>query len=121
MFTHQLVDATARAGVAAAVIGLGLLGTAGIAGATTVPAVPMTPASLPSPDPPPSGGDPNWEGLAQDCHDGSMRSCDSLTDQTAYSDAPVYNNYGFTCGGRVVAPPDMTSWSRCADQFPDTP
>jgi hypothetical protein len=49
-----------------------------------------------------------------------MRACDRLADQTAAVDAPVYHDYGFSCGGRVNY--DSTSaedeYVGCVDQYP---
>ena len=88
-------------------------------------AVTMSPVAnaIPAPDPPPVGGDPDWEAMAQDCYDGSMRSCDRLADQTAVVDAPIYHDYGFSCGGRVKY--DSTDaedeYGLCVDQYPESP
>jgi hypothetical protein len=84
---------------------------------------PVAPAgpSLPAPSPAPSGGDPGWQNLALKCQHGSMRACDSLADQTRYANAPHYYQYGFTCGGRVVAPTASNSYVYCIDQFPKFP
>src|ERR1700755_3119694 len=57
--------------------------------------------AIPAPDPPPSGGGPGWESLAENCYNGSVRACARLADQPAAVDAPVYHDYGFSCGGRV--------------------
>jgi hypothetical protein len=76
---------------------------------------------LPSPSPAPTGGTPGWQDLAQQCQQGSMRACDSLADQTRYANAPIYYNYGFTCGGRVIAPTASSHYIYCLDQFPNNP
>ena len=75
--------------------------------------------AIPSPDPPPTGGDPGWAQLAQQCYGGSMRACDRLADQTQYANAPVYHDYGFSCGGRVNYDPGDTEsdYVTCSDQF----
>ncbi len=56
----------------------------------------------------------------RNCYNGSMRACDRLADQTAAVDAPVYHDYGFSCGGRVNY--DSTSaedeYVGCVDQYP---
>ena len=49
-----------------------------------------------------------------------MRACDSLADQTKYANAPVYNDYGFSCGGRVTYEQGVT-YETCSDQFPNNP
>src|SRR5258707_15028726 len=56
--------------------------------------------AIPAPDPPPSGGDPGWEALAENCYNGSMRACDRLADQTPAVAATVYHDHGFSCRGR---------------------
>ena len=95
------------AATAAAMFGL-CLAVAPVAGA------------IPAPDPPPSGGDPGWEALAENCYNGSMRACDRLADQTAAVDAPVYHDYGFSCGGRVDYDPTSAEdeYVGCVDQYP---
>jgi hypothetical protein len=55
--------------------------------------------------PPPTGGNPAWEALAQSCYQGVWRACDDLARQTGspQSDpkAAEYNLYGWQCGGRI--------------------
>ncbi|HEY5856686.1 MAG TPA: protein kinase [Aldersonia sp.] len=85
---------------------------------TTTP--PTTPAeALPNPTSPPTGGEPSWDSLAENCHDGSMRACDSLYDRTITAtlpSAPDYNEYGASCGGRL---PGTENY--CLDEYPDHP
>ncbi len=53
-------------------------------------------------DPPAPGSrdhDPQYAGLAADCHDGDMTACDDLYFQTPVGDP--YETYGSTCGGRL--------------------
>lgn len=101
-----------------AVIGLCAFGSAGfIAPATAV-------ADVPPPwGPAPTGGNPQFAGWAQSCHDGSMRDCDSLfhnTNPVRNSDDLTlqYNVYGQSCGNRS---PGTDLWGRmritCAEQF----
>jgi hypothetical protein len=49
-----------------------------------------------------------------------MRACDRLADQTAAVDAPVYHDYGFSCGGRVNYDPTSAEdeYVGCVDQYP---
>jgi hypothetical protein len=47
------------------------------------------------------GYDTELDGLAQECHDGFMMSCDDLVDGSQSGSA--YEQYGMTCGGRVKA------------------
>jgi hypothetical protein len=106
----------------AAMTGAALLGL--VAAAITVS--PVASADLPSPQPPPTGGDPGWAALAQSCYNGHMRACDSLADQTKAANAPVYQNYGFSCGGRVNYQPGgqasgAPTYIYCVDQFPNYP
>ncbi len=94
--------------VTSTMFGLSLAGLAG-----TPPA-----NAIPSPDLPPSGGDPGWEALAQDCYDGSMRACDNLADVTKEAGAPVYFDYGFSCGGRVrYSAGDTAGYASCVEQY----
>jgi hypothetical protein len=101
------------------VVGLAVAGiiVSPVARATTI---------LPNPTPPPGGGDSGWEALAQSCYNGSMRACDSLADQTKAVNAPVYQDYGFSCGGRVTYQPGSAAtgaptYVYCLDQYPDHP
>ncbi|MGF2946768.1 hypothetical protein [Mycobacterium sp. Lab-001] len=64
-------------------------------------------AGADDPSPPPQGNNPQWDTLAQACHDGVWQSCDDLVAQTqplVGSDQKAfdYNLYGLRCGGRVV-------------------
>ena len=75
--------------------------------------------AVPAGDPPPYGGDPTWEAMAQDCHDGIMSSCDSLAQATRHGEAPVYHDYGFSCGGRATYDPGEAEgdYNTCVDQY----
>lgn len=64
------------------------------------------------PTPPPTGGNSRYEALAQECHDGDMASCDSLTLEAA--EDFEYLDYGVTCGGRVD-PLEATNFIFCED------
>jgi hypothetical protein len=108
--THrQLSKCRQRATTAVATTVLGLLVSAPLA----------TAAPLPDPDPAPSGGSPGWETLADECFDEVMASCDRLADQTRYANAPIYHDYGFTCGGRVTYDPSSAEddYNTCVDQY----
>jgi hypothetical protein len=111
MFTIAPTSA-ARVSMRIAVVACTAFGASGL----LVPAVGQ---SMPAPVSPPTGGNAEWQVLAEDCYSGSMRSCDSLADQTKFSNAPeaaAYNDYGFSCGGRVYYDPDGVYVS-CYDQF----
>ncbi|MFJ9369940.1 hypothetical protein ACIRRA_36750 [Nocardia sp. NPDC101769] len=105
--------------MSAAIAAITILGL----GAAGIVAAPIATArtNLPAPTAPPTGGDPHWESLAQKCYKGSMRACDSLADQTEVANAPVYHDYGFSCGGRVSYNPTGQVYNYCIDQFPDHP
>jgi hypothetical protein len=64
------------------------------------------------PSDPPSPGDPDFDvqfdGDAQDCHDGDMSACDDLYIETPVGDP--YEEYGSTCGGRL----DDETYGDCA-------
>ena len=78
--------------------------------------------AIPDPDDPPYGGDPGWEALAQDCYEGSMRACDNLANATKDARAPVYFDYGFSCGGRVLySANDTSGYVSCQDQYANSP
>jgi hypothetical protein len=47
------------------------------------------------------GNDADLDGLAEECHDGYLMSCDDLFDLSPSGSA--YEQYGMTCGGRVKA------------------
>ena len=72
-------------------------------------AVAATPTTAPPSDPAGLGTDPGLDGVAQQCHDGSMLQCDHLFDVAP--SGSEYEQYGMTCGGRVKAY-DVTS---CTD------
>jgi hypothetical protein len=95
-----------------------------VAGIIVSPVARATP--LPNPTLPPVGGDSGWAALAQSCYKGSMRACDSLADQTKTVNAPNYQDYGFSCGGRVTYQPGgaatgAPTYVYCLDQYPDHP
>jgi len=95
-----------------AVVACAAFGAFGLLGATVAQAIP-------TPTLPPTGGNAEWQSLAQNCYTGAMRSCDSLADQTKFSNAPealAYNDYGFSCGGRVYYDPNGVYMS-CYEQF----
>lgn len=80
---------------------------------------------LPPPGPPPTGGNPIWQALAQSCFQGSMQACDHLYDQTNYSNAPesqAYLDYAHTCGFRSPPLPSNQYYvNYCQDDFPGHP
>jgi hypothetical protein len=95
----------------------------GAAACTFLLAALVTPpvAGADHPSPPPSGSNPQWDSLAQACHDAVWQSCDALAEQTkplmgSDEKAAEYNLYGLRCGGRV------TDWlfdpSECAGPPP---
>jgi hypothetical protein len=69
----------------------------------TVPVTTTAESAIPPPaeEPDDLGTDLRLDGLAEECFDGDMQSCDDL-----YADAPrgsAYETYGDTCAGRQPA------------------
>lgn len=90
---------------------------AALAVATAAPA-----AAIPDPTPVPVGGDPGWHTMAENCYQGSMRACDALANTTRDANAPVFFDYGFSCGGRVhYSKTDTSNYSTCLAQYPSNP
>jgi hypothetical protein len=70
--------------------------TASSTGAEEIPPATVTPDGL--------GDDPLFDQLAQECHDGHMRSCDDLYEQTKNDESyAAYTEYADTCAGRQAS------------------
>ena len=65
-----------------------------------------------APDSPPSGGDTTLSGLADDCFQGNMQSCDDLFMQS--DSGSELEDYGDTCGHRFD-----TSHGFCVNALPN--
>jgi hypothetical protein len=50
----------------------------------------------------PPSGDPEFDQLAQDCYQGNMDACDTLFLRSEFGSQ--YEDYGLTCGGRLLEP-----------------
>ncbi len=64
----------------------------------SIPDVITGPIPEPTEEPTGLGDDATFNGLAQDCYDGDMQSCDDLYDESPASSD--YEAYGDTCAGR---------------------
>lgn len=72
-----------------------------LAGGGFGPGLGAAPTTAPPSDPAGLGTDTDLDGLARQCHDGSMTACDALFDGSPSGSS--YEQYGMTCGGRVKA------------------
>ncbi|HEV7761187.1 MAG TPA: hypothetical protein VGO78_19405 [Acidimicrobiales bacterium] len=78
----------------------------------TVPGGDLGDDSGGAPDNPPSGGDATLSGLADDCYNGNMQSCDDLFMQS--DSGSELEDYGDTCGHRFD-----TSHGFCVNALPN--